>query len=277
MSGRKLGLWVCALGLAACSDDGVASTGAGTAGDGGTDPFMTTLPPMTNDPSSAEVTGNDMASDGPAGDSTSGGGAEPTTDATTSGPEPTGATDSGATDSGGTDTGATVDIPGAGSLVITEIMQNPAVLMDDEGEWFEVHNPSATVTYQLMGCTVEGSAPDTPFAIDVDLPIGPGEYLIFAVAFAGDPGFVPDFTWAPGTYTLNNNADAVTLTCDGNVVDTVAYDNGVTFPDPTGASMTLDPGSLDATANDDGTNWCEATTSYNGDLGTPGAANDMCM
>ena len=269
---------VCALGLGACSDDGVAATGVGTSGDGGTEGFMTTLPPTTNDPSLPGGTAGDSASDGPAGESSTGGGVDPTNDATTSEPEPTGATtDGGATDSGSGDTGATSDIPGAGALVISEIMQNPAVLMDDEGEWFEVHNPSATDTYQLMGCTVEGSMADTPFMIDVDLPIGPGEYLTFAVDTAGGPGFAADFTWTAGTYTLNNNADAVTLTCDGNVVDTVAYDNGATFPDPNGASMTLDPGSLDATANDDGMNWCEATSDYNGDLGTPGAANDSCM
>jgi len=41
--------------------------------------------------------------------------------------------------------------------------------------------------------------------------------------------------------------------------------------------MTLDPASLDADTNDEGTNWCEgASTCGSGDLGTPGADNDDC-
>ena len=38
------------------------------------------------------------------------------------------------------------------------------------------------------------------------------------------------------------------------VFDTVSYDNGVTFPDPVGSSLNLDPGLLDATSNDNGGN-----------------------
>jgi len=57
----------------------------------------------------------------------------------------------------------------------------------------------------------------------------------------------------------------------------VAWDDGVSFPDPEGASMALDPAHLDAGDNDDGSSWCEASSAYGeGDLGTPGAANDAC-
>lgn len=277
MTGRMLGLWVGALALAACSDDGVASSGSTTSGGDG-DPFMTTLPPMTSDPPPPATSDGDTGGEL---DETSGG-VDPTADSTTGDPGPTNGTDTdtgtgtGTTGDDTASTGATVEIPGEGALVISEIMQNPAVLMDSEGEWFELHNPSATDTFQLMGCTIEGSMVDTAVPIDVDLPIGPGAYLTFAVDFAGGPGFMPDFTWPGNQYTLNNTSDVVTLVCDGNVVDAVAYDNGATFPDPNGASMNLDPGSLDTVANDDGMNWCEATTDYNGDLGTPGAANDAC-
>jgi hypothetical protein len=61
------------------------------------------------------------------------------------------------------------------------------------------------------------------------------------------------------------------------LVDEVIYDGGLTFPDPNGQSMSLDPGSYDVMANDIGTNWCPATTNYNGDFGTPGTANPVCM
>ena len=54
-------------------------------------------------------------------------------------------------------------------------------------------------------------------------------------------------------------------------MDSVGWDNGVTFPDPNGASMALLDTSLD---NSVGSNWQESTTPYgNGDLGTPGIPN----
>ncbi len=166
--------------------------------------------------------------------------------------------------------------PGTGEVLVTEIMQNPNALLDSDGEWFEVHNPSDAATYQLGSCTIEGSDSDNGFTIEGDLEIEPGGYLVFSVQSDADQGFTADYQWPTADFNLSNSADTVTLDCDGMVVDTVAYDNGATFPDPTGASMSLDPASTDAAANDIGGNWCEGQSSYNGDLGTPGAANEAC-
>ena len=53
------------------------------------------------------------------------------------------------------------------------------------------------------------------------------------------------------------------------------YDDGPAFPDPTGASMALIDPALD---NNVGANWCTSSTPYgDGDLGTPGAANDCVV
>jgi hypothetical protein len=164
--------------------------------------------------------------------------------------------------------------PVAGEVIVTEIMQNPSVLADADGEYFEIHNTTGGFL-QLANCVFEG-ATDTGFTVDVDLQIGPGQYVTFAVPSAVGPGFAPDYVWPMGTFGLTNTSDLVRLTCNGVIVDEVAYDDGATFPDPNGQSMNLDPGSFDAVANDVGANWCESTTSYNGDFGTPGAANDMC-
>jgi hypothetical protein len=41
------------------------------------------------------------------------------------------------------------------------------------------------------------------------------------------------------------------------------------FPIQAGKALNLSPDSLTATANDDPANWCIASVSYNGDLGTP--------
>ncbi len=178
----------------------------------------------------------------------------------------------------GFDTAGCTNVPWpvAGEVIITEIMQNPMTLLDAEGEFFEVYNPAMGASYQLGGCMVEG-ATDVGFTIAMDMVIGPQEYRTFAIDSMGGPGFVPDYFWPIGDYNLSNSSDEVRLVCNMVVVDEVIYDNGATFPDPNGQSMNLDPMAYDAVANDDGTNWCEGSSSYNGDFGTPGADNTVCM
>ena len=177
----------------------------------------------------------------------------------------------------GFDTTACTNLPrpGMGEVFITEIMQNPSSVGDPAGEWFEVYNPSPDTTYQLGGCTVEGNDSDNGFTIDVDLEIAPLSYIVLADD-TGDPGFVADYSYPSGDFTMNNSSDEVEIICEGTSVDLVAYDDGATFPDPNGASMTLSQDFFNATDNDDGASWCEATSSYNGDLGTPGTTNDAC-
>jgi len=43
-----------------------------------------------------------------------------------------------------------------------------------------------------------------------------------------------------------------------------------------GVAMSLSASALDATSNDDASNWCYAVSPYNADLGTPGAVNPAC-
>lgn len=80
--------------------------------------------------------------------------------------------------------------------------------------------------------------------------------------------------------TLANAGDEVRLLdAVGALVDEVLYDGGAAFPDPNGASMSLDPGSLTALANDDGAARCESpggTVGPTSDLATPGAPNPPC-
>jgi hypothetical protein len=177
----------------------------------------------------------------------------------------------------GYDTAACTNVPWplAGEVIVTEIMQNPAVLADADGEWFEVYNPTMGTSFQLDNCTFEGGA-DVGFTVDVDMVIGPGEYRIFSTDSAVDQGFVPDHQWLEASYNLTNAVDTVRLVCNGIAVDEVTWDDGLTFPDPNGQSMSLSLPSYDAVANDLGANWCAGSTSYNGDFGTPGADNPVC-
>ncbi|MEM7153822.1 MAG: lamin tail domain-containing protein [Myxococcota bacterium] len=175
------------------------------------------------------------------------------------------------------DPGACTSVPwpGIGEVVITEIMQNPFTLGDTDGEFFELYNPTMA-TYQLANCLFEGST-DTGFSIPDDLQIGPLSYLTLATDSMVDQGFVADYQWDGSVFGLNNGNDIVRILCGGLPVDIVEYDDGATFPDPNGASMNLSFDMYDAMLNDIGTNWCESNTSYNGDFGTPGADNIICM
>ena len=163
-----------------------------------------------------------------------------------------------------------------GELVVTEIMQNPAAVSDGDGEWIEIYNASG-VDVDLDGLEVSDLGSDS-FVVDTSIVVAAGEYAVLAKnADAATNGGLPvDFEYGSGM-TLGNSDDEVVLSNSTTVLDTVAYDGGPAFPDPSGASMNLDPGATDELANDDGANWCEASNSYgDGDLGTPGAANDGC-
>jgi hypothetical protein len=167
-------------------------------------------------------------------------------------------------------------LPLTGEVLITEIMQNPNVLADSDGEWFEVFDPTAATSFQLRNCVIEGNPADAGFTIDTDLVIGPESYLTFATDSVGGPGFTPDYSWFDLDFGLNNTTDTVRLVCNGIVVDEVTWDDGATFPDPVGAAMSLSFDVYDEVLNDQGDAWCEATTNYNGDFGTPGADNPVC-
>jgi len=177
----------------------------------------------------------------------------------------------------GFDTGGCTNTPWpvVGEVIVTEIMPNPDVVPDADGEWFEIYNPAMGVSYQLGTCMFEG-ATDTGFTIDMDMVIGPQEYRTFSVSTMVDQGFLADYQWPPMDYNLTNSNDEVRLICDGVMVDEVAY-SSMTFPFSAGQSANLDPMSYDAVLNDDSANWCAGTSSYNGDFGTPGADNTVCM
>jgi len=168
----------------------------------------------------------------------------------------------------------------AGTVVITEIMQNPACSSDYSGEWFEIYNASELVL-ELNGWVIADDEEDY-HVVDAGedaLPLNPGEYFVFGrSAEAGENGGVPvDYVYQ--NFQLNNSLDQVSIVVDGLVVDAVEYDGGPEFPDPDGASMSLSSDAFEPTLNNAGSSWCAATTAVDGgcgDLGTPGGANPLC-
>lgn len=160
--------------------------------------------------------------------------------------------------------------PSVGQIVITELMPDPAALPDAMGEWFEVTNVGTT-TVQLRGCRfVDTAGPG--FAIATSVLLAPGGIATFAAS--SSPGFVPTYVYASSGLALNNGTDGLRLECDAIVIDAISYT--ASWPYASGVAAQLDPGTTDAATNDAPSAWCQATTAYAVDLGTPGAANASC-
>ena len=162
----------------------------------------------------------------------------------------------------------------SGSLVITEIMPDPSAVRDAAGEWFEVYNPDGEQPVDLDGWTVRKDE-DNGHRISGELLVPPGGYIVMARNRdeAANGGVSVDYEYQG--FNLTNDGDVIELVEPaGRVVDRVEYGEDLVFP---GASASLDPGALDAAANDAEVNWCQATTAMpNGDFGTPGEENDAC-
>lgn len=150
----------------------------------------------------------------------------------------------------------------------SEFMKNPAVLADADGEWIELYNAGGEAV-DLAGCAL--SRDDQALELQGPLLLEPAEYLTLANGDA--PGFVPDVLYS-GLTLPNTGAFALRLACAGTVLDELAVD--ATLPTPrAGRSLSLSAAAVDG-APSGGARWCEGSTSYNGDYGTPGAANPAC-
>lgn len=165
----------------------------------------------------------------------------------------------------------------AGDLVVTEIMNNPSTPQPDT-EWFELRNPSASTPYNLNGCTISDA--DGSYSIASDVYVRPESYA--TMARTTSVTFSPTATY--DTLTLGDSGDTVDLDCSsGTDIDSVDYSQSG-FPSVSqGEAQQLDSsvvtGSDPHTGNDDGSNWCAASSVFDsgsGDTGTPGAGNESC-
>ncbi|MDP8254835.1 MAG: lamin tail domain-containing protein [Candidatus Alcyoniella australis] len=167
--------------------------------------------------------------------------------------------------------------PAAGEALFTEIMYDPLALEDIVGEWVELLNTTQTA-FNLRGCVFSDENEEHLSTIETDLALPANGYLILGIGLDDNQSPAqPDWTW--GEYNLGNSGDTVSLTCSGEVIDQVVYDEAAMDYDPVkGASLALCPGSEDTTANDDMAAWRFSTSAMSdGDLGTPREANDPCQ
>jgi hypothetical protein len=161
----------------------------------------------------------------------------------------------------------------AGDLVITEYIANPAAVSDSLGEWFEVYNASGS-DVDLEGLVLYDLGTDS-HTVAGSLVVGAGELVVFGnnADSSTNGGVTVDYEYGSSWY-LSNSSDEIVLNNGVIDIDDVIYDGS--FPGSAGVAAQLSSDALDATSNDDPGNWCDATSSYGGDLGTPGAANEAC-
>ena len=163
----------------------------------------------------------------------------------------------------------------APELVINEVMQNPAAVNDDAGEWFEVFNPTDT-DVDIEGWTVTDAGTDShTIANGAPLLVPAGGFVVLGnnSETTTNGGVEVDYVYS-GIALANGDDELILANPEGAESDRIEWDGGPDWPDPNGATMGFDPGDDD---NNVGANWCEAITPFgDGDLGTPGAANDDC-
>ena len=157
-------------------------------------------------------------------------------------------------------------------LVINEIMNNPVNVTDSYGEWLEVTNTGAE-TIDLNGIILRDDGDDQHTISQVGgLLLAPGGFLVLGGNDnpAENGGVNVDYVYS--NFSLGNGWDEVILEHPtGEVLDEVWYDNGASFPDPSGASMMLDDPESD---NNNGVHWSISTQPFgDGDFGTPGLPN----
>ena len=156
------------------------------------------------------------------------------------------------------------------SLLINEIMQNPYAVSDENGEWFEIYN-DGEAPINLEGWIIADKDDDTTVIAESYLS-HPGSYSIIGIDANESVNGGVNVDIEISEFSLGNGSDEIILlNPSGIMVDSVGWDNGSTFPDPTGASMALLSPELD---NSVGSNWAESTLPYgDGDFGTPELPN----
>jgi hypothetical protein len=161
----------------------------------------------------------------------------------------------------------------SGDLVITEIMQDPNAVSDNNGEYFEIYNPTEK-TFDLNEMIIKDNKTNS-HTISSSILISPGSYVVLCrnnnVSENGN--FTCNYKYS--NFDLANSEDEVILSLGSTVIDEVWYNSS--WPYSSGYSMNLNPNTYNATLNNNILNWCKSTSTFgSGDKGTPGKANDNC-
>ncbi len=162
-----------------------------------------------------------------------------------------------------------------GQLVVSELMLAPDAVVPELGQWLEITNPGGQ-PLDLAGCAVD-AGPGGSATLEGHLVIGAAATRVLGRASSLPVNGGVDVDWAYGAQIqLNPAGGAVALTCGGSVIDEVTWQAPL-WPLTTGATLSLSPWSVEASANDDPSAWCVGAEAFGaGDEGTPGEPNTPC-
>ncbi len=165
-----------------------------------------------------------------------------------------------------------------GGLLITEIMYDPLILSDSEGEWFEIFNNTAGPVdlYQI----VIRKNDNQDHIINNHIVLPSHAYFIFSRSETAVSA-VNKYVYG-SSVSLNNTGAVLSLSnygsdgTDGSLIVSVNYgDEG--FPSGSGTSLSLSPDHFSLAEGVLGNSWCVSSVAFNtGDLGTPGMPNPNC-
>lgn len=163
-----------------------------------------------------------------------------------------------------------------GDILIIEIMQDPKAVPDALGEWFELRVVKDGVDLQGWSIKDNGGESHTINA-GGSLPTFPGQVLVLGINSDVNTNGSVNVAYQYSGFTLEATDEIIVVSPGGTVVDQVAWSPN-DFLEVPGRAMSLSTTSMDATANDDGANWCPATNvCCGGDFGTPGIINPTCL
>lgn len=171
-----------------------------------------------------------------------------------------------------TDCIAAADAPELGSLVVTEIMADPAG-EDGPREWIEVQNRSE-VAILIAGLTLKDCAFQ---AWMVPLPtavaLAPGAFAVIGASTDTElnGGVKVDAAWGDGFYLPNGEGAVLIYNDKGQLIDQARYASYDPWDFVSGRSLEL----IDPAADNQAVgNWKAASVKYGpGGYGTPGAPN----
>ncbi|MFH1463740.1 MAG: lamin tail domain-containing protein [Pseudomonadota bacterium] len=167
-----------------------------------------------------------------------------------------------------------------GAVVVTELLDDPAAVPAEDGEWFELANVGH-VALNLRGWRVTDSLGEG-FVIADDVIVEPGDLVLFAVAGeAALNGGLPavDYVYDYDSFPLRSfDDDDLILMAGARQMERITWSNVAPWPGAPGRSTYLCPGAWDVVEDDLLESWAltpeEEGYAYGvGDWGTPGADN----
>jgi hypothetical protein len=175
--------------------------------------------------------------------------------------------------------GQRADAVKKGALVISEIYAGPPADVTD-GEWFELYN-TTDQAIDLDGWSFKDDKNSESISSPVSVPAHGYVVLGQSDKSKSNGGVSVDYAYG-NSLSLSSKGDELHLfSPGGDEIDAVVFDNKDPWPVPVdGVSLQLDPGLLDADANDLGASWCLGQIGFPDKnaitLGTPGGPNSSC-